>query len=790
MQIQQFTFRLPRFMAALCLLTNLLVGSVHSALGQCEPIEPPSLFCEDAPLLCLNQFCYHSQDIPFFCCTGWCGPNTAIHNPQFFQFVAATSDIAIEIHVDGCDGGNGLQSAILDACPWDNSNVIACDPGTPPGGTMILEANDLLPGLPYWIVIDGSAGATCYYTFTSVQGIVGYDLIGEAGPLTANPAILPLEFDTIHFTLTSSISNSQGYYWTFSWHPDTITTSGPELDIFTPCFEEPGIYTVCVKAYSGCDTLETAVCTTFELLPATDRIKPSVIVCPESFPFTWQGMLISGAGTYIKTFYPTFFPGQCPYDSIWTVEAYPDFPDGNIDTIVCANHLLYEGIEYTQSGTYTLAYPGQGINGCDSVALLNLSLHAIDMFVENRCIDSISVLVPHSTLPLSPSDSIIFTWFPCAFDSLLSSESIYIPDSAGCYCLIAQNGFCIDTICSSYLTNPCQTDCSLTRDTSCAGESILFYYGGEASADAKYHWLIDLPGAPGTYIAGHRSMVYTYTDSGWYHVTVTVKDSLSTLTCSDSFYIRGFTSEASICCDGTGCGTCRDLTINLSGAAPWTLYITGTFHHSDTIYNVTSSPYVYTTCPPPDTLSVYFLSVTDSLNQCNANITVNQPVFVVQHPEADASMTVFEETLCGKYVEDASYMWFTCYDNEFLSTELCFRPDTSGCYCLEVTNLSGCSDTTCFEFLISSVHTPEDKGIRLYPNPSTGTWEVDFNADINLPVNWTLVDIWGAVIETGKVEQSNSMIRLTHSPVAGIYFLKCKSATLQGMTVKVLIGSD
>ncbi len=787
MQIHQYTFRLPRLISILCLLTNMFAGSVPSALGQCEPIEPPSLFCEDAPLLCLNQFCYRSQDIPFFCCTGWCGPNTAIHNPQFFQFVAATSDIAIEIHVDGCDGGNGLQSAILDACPWDNSNVIACDLGTPPGGTMFLEANGLIPGFPYWIVIDGSVGATCNYTFTSVQGILGFDLIGEAGPLIANPATLPLEFDTIHFTLTSSISNAQAYYWTFSWHTDTITTSGPELDIYTPCFEEPGIYTVCARAYNGCDTLDTAICTTIELLPSADRIKPPVTLCPEAFPFTWQGIFIAGPGTYSKTFYPNIFPGQCPYDSIWTVEAYPDFPDGYIDTIVCATQFLYEGIDYTASGTYTLDYPGQGINGCDSLALLNISLHGLDVFVEYTCDDSISMLVPHSILSLAPGDSIYHAWYTCTDDSLLSTDVVFFPDSADCYCLIVQNGFCNDTICSSYLLNPCQTDCSLTRDTSCAGESVLFYYGGEASDNAKYHWLIDLPGAPGTYIAGNRSLVYTYTDHGWYHVSVTVIDSLSTVTCSDSFYIRGFTSEASICCDGTGCGPCRDLTISLSGAAPWTLYINGTFHQSDTIYNVTSSPYVYTTCPPPDTLSVYFLSVTDSLNQCNANITVNQPVFVVQHPEADASMTVYEETLCGKYVEDASYMWLTCDNNEFLSTDLCFRPDTSGCYCLEVTNLSGCSDTTCFEFLISSVQTPEETGISLYPNPSRGIWEVDLITDIVLPVDWTLVDLWGRAVESGQIGQSKSTIKLQNNPVAGIYFLEFRSAISQSRTVKVMI---
>lgn len=783
--VQSF-FRLRQLMVTFSLTILLYVGSSPFAFGQCEPIETPSLFCDDAPLICLNQFCYHSETTPYTCCNGWCGPQTAIHNPQYFQFIPVSTDIAIEIHVDGCDGGNGLQSAILDACPWDNSNVIACDPGTPPGGTMFLEANGLLPGFPYWIVIDGSAGATCNYTFTSVQGILGFDLIGEAGPLIANPATLPLEFDTIHFTLTSSISNAQAYYWTFSWHTDTITTSGPELDIYTPCFEEPGIYTVCSRAYNGCDTLDTAVCTTFELLPAADRIKPPVTLCPEAFPFSWQGIFITGPGTYSKTFYPNIFPGQCPYDSIWTVEAYPDFPDGNIDTIVCANYLLYEGIEYTQSGVYTLAYPGQGINGCDSVALLNLSLHAIDMFVEKRCSDSIPLLVPHSILPIQPGDSIYYEWYTCNLDSLLSTDQTFFPDTSGCYCLIADNGFCIDTICSSYLSDPCQSVCSLVKDTSCAGESILFYYGGEVSSDAELHWLIDLPGAPDTYFTDRTSLELVYMDTGWYHVSLTVVDSFTTSTCSDSFYIQRYTSEAAICCSDSGCGACKDLSITLSGAAPWTLYISNKFQ-SDTIYNVSSSPYTYSACPPQDSLSLYYLSVTDSLHQCNAKILVKQPVVVVLRPEANATITQSKDTLCGYFEEQASYMWFSCQPIEYLSTDQCFVPEESGCYCLEVTNFSGCSDTTCYEFLISSVNILKETGISLYPNPSKGTWEVDLIADILLPVDWTLVDLWGGVVESGQIGQPKSTIRLKNNPVAGIYFLEFRSAVCQSRTVKVVI---
>lgn len=72
-----------------------------------------------------------------------CGANTAINNPQYFAFIVLSTDVLIHISVDSCDLGVGLQSALINACPWENSDVLDCDPGSPPGGVMELEASGL-----------------------------------------------------------------------------------------------------------------------------------------------------------------------------------------------------------------------------------------------------------------------------------------------------------------------------------------------------------------------------------------------------------------------------------------------------------------------------------------------------------------------------------------------------------------------------------------------------------------------------------------------------------------------
>ncbi|HLF65830.1 MAG TPA: PKD domain-containing protein [Saprospiraceae bacterium] len=78
----------------------------------------------------------------------------------------------IRIVVSNCIGGGcGLQFALLDNCPWDNSNVLACDPNGPVGDTMAIDHSGLEAGRFYWLVIDGCAGQICDYEFIETKGI-------------------------------------------------------------------------------------------------------------------------------------------------------------------------------------------------------------------------------------------------------------------------------------------------------------------------------------------------------------------------------------------------------------------------------------------------------------------------------------------------------------------------------------------------------------------------------------------------------------------------------------------
>lgn len=749
------------------LVLLLVFGFPGKTYSQCMLQNPPTLTCEGAPTLCLDGLCYHTNNMTFSCCTNWCGPNTIIQNPQYFQFIPSAPNVEIEIHVDDCTAGNGLQSAILDACPWTNSNVIACDPGVPPGSMMVLTANGLIPGEPHWIVIDGSGSAVCNYTFTSVEGVAGVEIQGDLGSLTANPSVLPKEPDTIHFEAASAVQNAQGYMWTFSWSTDTFITTDPFLDLFTPCLEEPGLLEVCVQAYNGCDTLSSPSCVTIDLLPAPVRIKATETFCESQFPFSWQGILIEGPGTYIKTFYVTHWPGQCPYDSVWTVEAYPVFAQGQIDTTVCSNAFEYEGTVYSQSGHYQISYPGQGVNGCDSIANLNLNISGIAAYVEVDC-DTSSVTLNAQILYPPGSLGIEYQWFQTGIDSVLSTNASYLPDTSAAYTLKVFNLYCSDSISSYYRIDSCQSTCHILPSEACDGDTLWLPDLQEDSLYATYYRIIDSDGES-VILEAKDTLYFIARAFNHYSVLITTQDTLTTHTCKEDIWVRPG-PKVRICCDTLTCDTCTILLLSTdmtSGGATVTLSDGLTQWEIENVF----LPTPVHVCPTPNTTTQFkIVDVRAQTTGCPGQILGDSSVMVeVQQP--NATITKTGDTLCVYAQPDFTVQWTSCGQSLVLSTENCFQPETSGCYRAEVFSEAGCKDTSQYEFVLTSVEHLLHEVISLYPNPSTGIFYLVLPESIPLPVGYQIFDVLGRPRFHGTLNKNKVTLDTGSYCPTGVYYI-------------------
>jgi hypothetical protein len=169
----------------------------------------------------------------------------------------------------------------------------------------------------YWLMIDGCGGQICEYTIEFVAGILNPGIPGElSGASTTDPIVCQGQ-DTWTATALPSLPEAHGYLWTgFPWGNETTTfndMSGPNDPITIPDNATPGIYDICVVAFSGCDTTDNEVCFQLEIIAIDDRYAAPVTLCPEDFVgIEWQGMNINGPGIYMKT------PNNhecCRYDS-------------------------------------------------------------------------------------------------------------------------------------------------------------------------------------------------------------------------------------------------------------------------------------------------------------------------------------------------------------------------------------------------------------------------------------------------------------------------------------------
>jgi len=398
-----------------------------------------------------------------------------------------------------------------------------------------------------------------------------------------------------------------------------------------------------------------------------------------------------------------------------------------------------------------------------------------------------SVTQTGNTLCANPNN-LSYAWYDCGFNSLVSTSQCMTITQSGCYCLIVDNGFCQDTVCMDYVFTPCELTCFIAvEDSVCIGDTVIFAYVGNASANAIFNWAIDLPGFPGAHFTGVDTVIIVYDTSGCYYATVTVMDGACMVTCSDSVCVFTPKSEASICCDVEKCDSCTTLSITLAGAAPWTAYISdGT--NVDTIAGILTSPYLYMVCPPGDSTVTYtLLEVTDSCNVCPAVLSGDTSATVTLHHYPVASIVNNNGTLCAFPLNMAGYGWYFCPSGSYLSISQCFTPTISGCYCVDVSTAFDCVDTACFDLIVGINDLNVDSKISVFPNPSLGELQIYLSHDLILPVHWEIYDQWGLNHGKGVISDYTSSLLLNELLPSGLYFLKINTRDDQIYMIKVML---
>ncbi|MFM2358433.1 MAG: hypothetical protein RLY16_426, partial [Bacteroidota bacterium] len=145
-------------------------------------------------------------------------------------------------------------------------------------------------------------------------------------------------------------------------------------------YNAAGTFTKTLVGANGCDSIATLNLT----VKATTTSTTNIAVCSNLLPYTWNGSSYNAAGTFTKTLISA---NGC--DSIATLNLTINATTASTTNIaVCSNLLPYtwNGSSYNAAGTFTKTLVGT--NGCDSIAILNLTIKATTSSTTNIAICS------------------------------------------------------------------------------------------------------------------------------------------------------------------------------------------------------------------------------------------------------------------------------------------------------------------------------------------------------------------------------------------------------------------
>jgi len=389
--------------------------------------------------------------------------------------------------------------------------------------------------------------------------------------------------------------------------------------------------------------------------------------------------------------------------------------------------------ESNPSGTFVIIPP----TGCDS--LITIDLQYLDC--------NPSLILVGDQLCVSDTAQ-LYKWYTCDGTPLPDSTQCITVDDTGCVCVITTNGFDIDTVCRAYKV--CLLESAIHGpDSICGIDSVLFYFTSSDSLITGGDWEIIIDTNTTLIYAGADSIWVNFDAPGCYEIKLQLEADECMSTSIDTVCVYPV-PESYFCCTQPLCDTCVTLSVFLTGTPPWTVAISNGVT-TDTIAGIENSVFEYVDCPPSAPVEYVLVMMKDAT--CEGIIYDSIATIFEQFP-IDPFITFEDDTLCAPFESGFRYSWRKCADQNTLSTDICFVPESSGCYCVELTDMTyGCTYSDCIVIMLTDVD-------QLNPLSDFALWynrdehSIDFVYDAagvrDLQVQ--LTDILGRIISYSGIE--------------------------------------
>jgi len=369
----------------------------------CNIPYPPGLDCADAPVLCvLDGYCSTTVNSnPGIAPPSFCGQ---VENAHWLKFIAGSNTLSLEVTPSNCNLGLQGQIYATDDCNnfmevsncFDQNNL----------AIFTLNAENLIIGQTYTILIDGKGGDVCDYELAVLDGDVQTPEMAEAG----EPVFLCPDEVVFLNGVGSEAGNNIVYQWLTS---DGNIVSGENT--LTPGIDSPGTYFLEVRdTLADCEHVDFVI---IELSnpPIASIAEPEILNC------------ITNMSVTLDATNSTTFPSV---DIQWR--------DVN-GTILPSTDLT---LEVVNGGTYFL-FLNDLDTGCSAVDSVNVIADLntpVANAGENAELNCLASQIQINGMQSSTGNDFVYNW-ETDTGSFLSGQSTLTPvvDAAGTYILTVSN---------------------------------------------------------------------------------------------------------------------------------------------------------------------------------------------------------------------------------------------------------------------------------------------------------------------------------------------------------------
>jgi len=683
-----------------------------------------------------------------------CKGDILLENPVWYGFIAGSASLTLEIVPLNCNGADGLQAAIVQGC----NNSIVCEPGAAGGAAQTLTLttfNQLVPGQPYQLVVDGFNANSCKFLIKESGGTTIAPPLGDLGAIQGPTKVCPKA--EVTYTVPP-VENATTYTWTAPTgskvdgkNTNTIVKSGgdPAASVNVVFGTTGG--QVCVTVSNICDPPKTTCfnVTNTALLPTplSDRV-----LCFEELPFEWdqEPYPVAGfPGTYIFTSSPYTSYLGCDSTVRQRIIVKPRKQKTLPIQRLCEGDCLeVNGTPYCAAGTYEERFPAA--DGCDSTVNFTI-VPILNKAVVQQKTDTLTCARTSVRLTSAGSTpraaNVTYKWVNSAGQTVGTTDTIFV-SAPGIYSLIVTSvgagKFCRDTAKVTVVGSTAVPNASAgaPKLITCATVETQLQGSGSAGNNFTYQWTAS---PEGNIVSGSTTLTPTVNRTGTY--TLLVTNTTNGCTATSFVSVTADLTPPSLSVQ-SGEFNCEVTFFTLNA----------TTNAGNPTYNWAGPGNFSSTQPSPFTNveGTYYLTITDNgLNGCtataSATVTANNAPPGATATGASLSCAATSVTINGNSsAPNSTYSWTG--PNGFTSTLQNPSVTAVGVYTLKVTAGNFCTSTATATVSVNNTQPGAALSAsgNLHCNAASVNLVVNSTANPNnLGHVWTLPD--GSTVITGKL---------------------------------------